>query len=131
MNTKTDISNLNKIKRELYSATFYKKREDKDLDTIIDDVAHHYSTFQKIIKDIFQDSFSFEFKGGNILFNHLISARDGADRITFNYSTYRDNFEQRFTSLMFSGAFSVDSYPITFCPNEAPDIRVYTSHDDI
>lgn len=131
MNKKIEDSKLKKIKEELHSATFSKEGEDNDLDTIIDDIAHHYSIFQTIITDTFQENFSFEFKGRNILFNDLISARDGADRITFNYSTYRDNFEQRFASLIFSGAYSADSDPITFCPDDATKIRIYMSHNDI
>lgn len=115
----------------MHSATFSKEGEDNDLDTIIDDIAHHYSIFQTIITDTFKENFSFEFKGGNILFNDLISARDGADRITFNYSTFRESFEQRFASLIFSGAYSADSDPITFCPDDATKIRIYMSHNDI
>lgn len=131
MNKKIEDSKLKKIKEELHSATFSKEGEDNDLDTIIDDIAHHYSIFQTIITDTFKENFSFEFKGGNILFNDLISARDGADRITFNYSTFRENFEQRFASLMFSGANSYDLTSITFCPVHASNIRIYMSHNDI
>lgn len=131
MNKKNDVSKLKKIKEELHSATFSKEGEYNDLDTIIDDIAYHYSIFQTIITDTFQENFSFECKGGNILFNDLISARDGADRITFNYSTFRESFEQRFASLIFSGSYSADSDPITFCPDDATKIRIYMSHNDI